>query len=125
MPAYPINLRGNVIIRHGGLFMPQKGNIKLPKGDDVASIAGAIEIGSGCLFDVTGALVITDITPAEDEVSRLIILRLTESAELADGGNLKIDGAFQPANIGTIGLFYLETTLGNYDWYELFRSTIS
>ncbi|GAH70216.1 unnamed protein product [marine sediment metagenome] len=125
MPTYPAYLEGNVLIRHGGLFMPGKGNIKLPKGADVASVAGAIAIGSGVLFDITGTLAITDITPEENEENRLIILRITESASMVDGSHLKLEGDFAPANIGTIGLYYVETSTDIYDWYELFRTTIS
>lgn len=118
MPAYPVVLEGNVIVRHGGLFMPGEGTIKAPKGDDVAS-AGELKPGSGCLFDVTGVVEITSIVATAAEGGRVIVLQFDGTCQITDGNNLKLAGNFAAQASGMIGLCCFDGT----NWTELFRSS--
>jgi len=119
MPAYPCVLEGNVIIRHGGLFFPNEGSLKFPKGEDVAS-ATELDPGSGCLFDVTGTTEITSIAAAAAETGRVIVLQFDGSVKVTKGNNLKIASTWDTATVDdTLGLCCFDGT----NWFELFRST--
>jgi len=120
MPAYPCVLEGNVIIRHGGLFMPNEGTVKLPKGEDVAS-ATELDPGSGCLFDVTGTTEITKIAAAAAETGRVIILQFDASVTVTKGENLKLSATFSATADDVLGLCCFDGT----NWFELFSSANS
>ena len=118
MPAYPVVLEGNVLIRDGGLFMPQEGTIKAPKGTDIAS-ANALSPGSGCLFDITGTTEITSIAAAAAEEGRVLVFQFDATCQITDGNNLKLAGNFAAQASGMIGLCCFDGT----NWTELFRSS--
>lgn len=120
MPAYPCVLEGNVIIRHGGLFMPNEGSVKLPVGTVIAS-ADELDPGSGCIFQVTGTTAITKIKVAAAETGRLIILQFRGTLAgtgFTDGNNLKLAGNFAADVDDTIMLLCVDGT----NWFELSRS---
>ncbi len=83
----------------------------------VASAAGTITLPAGSLVTVTGTAVITGITATDYDIGRVVALRFTSTAALADSGNLGLNGAFL-AVAGTVITLYCDGT----NWYEVARS---
>jgi hypothetical protein len=93
--------------------------LKLAKGADVASVAGAITLGDdGNYFDITGTNAITSITAktAGTEVT----LQFDSTASLVDGSNLKLAGNFTGAAEAQITLVSDGT-----NWFEVSRNNSS
>lgn len=92
--------------------------LKLAKGADVASAAGAITLGEdGNYFDITGTAAITSITAKAAGTN--VVLQFDSTASLVDGGNLKLNGNFQGAAESTIQL-----VSDGINWFEVSRSLI-
>src|SRR3990167_3576868 len=92
--------------------------LKMAKGADVASVAGAITLGEdGNYFDITGTNAITSITAKQ--AGTFVILQFDSTASLVDGSNLTLNGNFQGAAGAVIGLVSDGT-----NWYELARQFI-
>lgn len=91
------------------------GEFKTRKGADVASVAGAITLGDGNVFVITGTNTITSITakPAGTEVT----LIFSSTAGLTDGSNLKLAGSLSATADDVIKLVCDGT-----NWYEVCRS---
>lgn len=89
--------------------------VKLAKGADVASVAGAITLGDdGNFFDITGTAAITSITIKAAGTN--VILQFDSTASLVDGSNLSLNGNFQGAAGATIHLVSDGT-----NWVEVSR----
>jgi hypothetical protein len=90
--------------------------LKLAKGADVASAAGAITLGDdGNYFDITGTAAITSITAKT--AGTVVRLQFDSTASLVDGSNLKLAGNFQGAAESTI-----ELVSDGTNWFEIARS---
>lgn len=90
--------------------------LKLVKGADVASVAGAITLGDdGNYFDITGTNAITSITAKT--AGTVVYLQFDSTASLVDGSNLKLAGNFQGAAESQITLISDGT-----NWFELSRN---
>jgi hypothetical protein len=85
----------------------------------VASVNGTMTLPFGSLLSVTGSNIVTGITPTfrEDEVD----LIFPGTAQLTDGGNLKLEGNLVGAGPAVIKLIRLRCD--GADWYEISRST--
>lgn len=93
--------------------------VKLAKGADVASVAGAITLGDdGNYFDITGTNAITSITAKT--AGTQVVLQFDSTASLVDGSNLKLQGNFQGAAEAQITLVSDGT-----NWFEVSRNNIT
>jgi hypothetical protein len=93
--------------------------LKLAKGADVASVAGAITLGDdGNYFDITGTNAITSITAKT--AGTVVTLQFDSTASLVDGSNLKLQGNFQGAAETQISLVCDGT-----NWFEVSRNNSS
>lgn len=93
--------------------------VKLAKGADVASVAGAITLGDdGNYFDITGTEAITSITAKA--AGTVVTLQFDSTASLVDGSNLKLQGNFTGAAEAQITLVSDGT-----NWFEVSRNTFS
>lgn len=93
--------------------------LKMAKGADVASVAGAITLGDdGNYFDITGTNAITSITAKT--AGTVVTLQFDSTASLVDGSNLKLNGNFQGAAEAQIMLVSDGT-----NWFEVSRSNSS
>lgn len=93
--------------------------VKLAKGADVASVAGAITLGDdGNYFDITGTEAITSITAKA--AGTVVTLQFDSTASLVDGSNLKLQGNFSGAAEAQITLISDGT-----NWFEICRNTFS
>lgn len=90
--------------------------VKLAKGADVASVAGAITLGDdGNYFDITGTNAITSITAKT--AGTQVVLQFDSTASLVDGSNLKLNGNFTGAAEAQITLVSDGT-----NWFEISRN---
>lgn len=93
--------------------------LKLAKGADVASAAGAITLGDdGNYFDITGTAAITSITAKT--AGTVVTLQFDSTASLVDGSNLKLAGNFTGAAESQITLVSDGT-----NWFEVSRSPLT
>src|SRR3990167_1517965 len=89
--------------------------LKMAKGADVASVAGAITLGEdGNYFDITGTNAITSITAKQ--AGTIVILQFDSTASLVDGSNLKLNGDFAGAAESQIAL-----ACDGTNWFEIAR----
>lgn len=84
------------------------------KGSDVAS-TGALTLGDGNIFDITGTTGITSITAKTS--GTFVILQFDAIVTVTDGSNLKLQGDFVSAAEKTLAL-YCDGT----NWFEVSRA---
>jgi hypothetical protein len=99
-----------------GVVTVNSKTVKLAKGADVASAAGAITLGEdGNYFDITGTEAITSITAKA--AGTVVVLQFDSTATLTDGSNLKLNSNFTGAAEAQIMLVSDGT-----NWLEVSRS---